>query len=1032
MSALRLTSLCLLFCIAFTGILRAQNINISGKVTDAVTGEALIGATITAKGSALGTTTNIDGQYRLQVPAQSILVASYTGYESQEQAIEGRTAIDFVLRESASSLQEVVVVGYGVQRKSQITGAISSVRNKDFKDQPVSNMANSIQGRVSGLNVATTSGTPGAGLLVSVRGNQNPLYVVDGIPLLSDNNSALSTSFNLQGENVGAGQSLSSISDINPNDIESVEILKDASAASIYGARAANGVVLITTKRGKQGKTEVVFNYFTGLQQPSRKIEFMKPAEFVALIEEARQNDLAIYEKDPSYFGPDFDASVLTEPLDNFDLSTGVETDWLDEVTRTAPISNYEVSLRGGGEKTRFFTSAGYYDQQGIVIENYYKRLNYRLNLDHDVNRRLTIGTTFNATVGQNRRSFNDNTYTGVITNALGASPLMPVYEEDGSYAAFEQYQASWLSDNPVKSAREIRAFTNNYRVLSTVYGEYALSPRLRFRSAWSGDASFIFDRQFKSPITADAEAVGGQAFEAGFRNLTWLNENTLNYTRQFGKHGLNLLAGFTAQRTQIDRNSSTGQGFPPGGLERVSSAAAIVAATSAGTAFSLVSFLGRINYDLSNRYLLTLTARADGSSRFSQNNRYGFFPSASAAWRISDESFFNKNLFTDLKIRLSYGLTGDQEIGDFQNIQFYGPSRYDGLPGIQLRNIADPDLSWQSNRMLNVGIDYEIKGGKFGGSLEFFKSNKNKLLSEDVIPGTTGFSTVTRNRGEVQNTGVELNLNAGLMRRSHFSWTLNVNATYVKNEIKDLSSDGIFLNAYNDLEATHILKIGEPIGSMIGVKFLGYDPQTGDAQFEDLNGDGVIDFDDSQIIGKALPSWFGGLTNVFSFGRFDASIFARFVAGNDVYNLIRSTVDNLGWSNEGGLSSVYANNPVRVRDRWRKPGDTGTAYGRASFINQNYYQNSSMFVEDGSFFRLQNLTIGYTIPGKALGSKLNKTFDNIRVYAEGQNLYVLTRYKGFDPEVSSNGGTVERTAGVDYGAYPQARTILLGVNVKF
>lgn len=1025
-------AVCLICVLLPLNSLLSQDISVTGKVTDAATGDVLIGATIAIKGTTTGTTADINGQYQIRVAPQGILVASYTGYEQVEMPVNGRTTLDLQLRESASRLEEVVVVGYGVQRKSQITGAISSVRNKDFKDQPVSNLANSIQGRVSGLNVATTSGTPGAGLLVSVRGNQNPLYVVDGIPLLSDNNSALSTSFNLQGESVGAGQSLSSVSDINPNDIESVEILKDASAAAIYGARAANGVVLITTKRGKQGKTEVAFNYSTGIQQPSRKIEFMDPAEFVALIEEARQNDLAIYEQDPTYFGPDFDASVLTEPLDNFDLTTGIQTDWLDEVTRNAPISNYEVSMRGGGEKTRFFSSASYFDQQGIVIENFFKRFNYRLNLDHEVTKKLTVGATLNTTFGRNRRSFNDNTYTGVITNALGASPLMPVYEPDGSYAAFESYQASWLSDNPVKSAKEIRAFTNNYRVLGTVYGEYALGPKLRFRSAWSGDASFIFDNQFKSPITADAEAVGGQAFEASFRNLTWLNENTLNFTQQFGKHGLNLLGGVTAQRTQIDRTSITGQGFPPGGLERVSSAANIIAGTSTGTAFSLLSFLGRVNYDFSNRYLLTLTARADGSSRFSKNNRYGFFPSASVAWRLSDEAFFNRNFFSDLKLRLSYGLTGDQEIGDFQNIRFYGPSRYDGLPGIQLRNIADPNLSWQNNRMLNVGIDYEIKGGRFSGSMEFFKSNKDRLLSEDVVPGTTGFATVTRNRGEVQNTGVELNLNANLIRRSKFGWTLNVNATYVKNEIQDLSSDGIFLNAYNDIEATHILKIGEPLGSMIGVKFLGYDPQTGDAQFEDLNNDGVIDFDDSQIIGKALPSWFGGLTNVFSFGRFDASIFTRFVAGNDVYNIIRSTTDNLGWSNEGGLSSVYANNPTRVRDRWRKPGDTGTAYGRASFINQNYYQNSSMFVENGAFVRLQNVTIGYTIPGRALGAKLNKTFDNIRLYAEGQNLFVATQYKGFDPEVSSNGGTVERTAGVDYGAYPQARTVLVGVNVKF
>jgi TonB-linked SusC/RagA family outer membrane protein len=751
----------------------------------------------------------------------------------------------------------------------------------------------------------------------------------------------------------------------------------------------------------------------------------------VDLIEEGRKNDLAIYEKDPTYFGPDFDPSVLTDPLENFDLSSGINTNWLDEVTRTAPISNYEISMRGGNEKTRFYTGASYFDQKGILIENFFKRFNYRLNLDHDVTKKLTIGTTLSTTFGKNRRSFNDNTYTGIITNALGASPLMPAYEADGTYAAFENYQVSWLSDNPVKSAKEIRAFTNNYRLLGTVYGEYAITPALKFRSSWSGDATFLFDNQFKSQLTADAGAVGGQAFEATFRNLTWLNENTLNFTKQYGKHGVNLLGGFTAQRTQIDRTSVTGQGFPPGGLERVSSAASIVGATSAGTAFSLASFLGRVNYDFNNRYLLTLTARADGSSRFSKSNRFGFFPSASVAWRLSDEAFFKRNFFTDMKLRVSYGLTGDQEIGDFQNISFYGPSRYDGQPGIQLRNIADPNLTWQNNRMLNVGLDYEIKDGKFGGSVEFFKSNKDRLLSEDVIPGTTGFATVTRNSGEVQNTGVEMNLNASLVRRHSFNWSVNLNATYVKNEIKSLTTDGILVGAYNDLEATHILQIGQPVGTMIGVKYLGFDPQTGDAMYDDLDGNGTIDLDDAQILGKALPDWFGGVTNTVSWKGFDASVFFRFVTGNNVYNLIRGTTDNLGWSNEGGLSSVYANNAARVLDRWRKPGDTGTEFGRASFINPNFFLNSSQYVENGSFLRLQNMTIGYTFKFKE-NSKGRKAFDHIRIYGEGQNLWVLTKYRGFDPEVSSNGGTVERTAGVDYGAYPQARTMLLGINVKF
>lgn len=996
---------------------------VTGKVTDAATGDPLIGATVLIKGQTKGDVTNLEGQFRILAQENDVLVVQYTGYQSQETPIGKRTTLDVALRETESQLEELVVVGYGVQRKSQITGAIASISSKDIKDQPVSNLAGSIQGRVTGLNVVTPSGTPGAGLLVSVRGNNAPLYVVDGIPLLSESNSALSTSFNTSGETVGQGQTISSVGDINPNDIESVEILKDASAAAIYGARAANGVILITTKRGKEGKTEVGFNYYTGIQKVARNIEFLSSQQWVDLIEEGRRNDLAKYYENPDYFGPGFDPTVLTEPLENFDLSSGINTNWLDEVTHKAPISNYELSLSGGKGKTHFFTSAGYFDQTGIVIENFYKRFNYRLNLDHQVNDKISLGSSVSTTFSRNRRSFNDDTYTGIITNALGASPLMPVYDENGDYAKFEDYQASWLSDNPVKSAKEIRAFTNTYRLLASVFGDYAITKDLKFRSSWSTDASFLFDNQFKSAITSDAEAVGGEAFEANFRNITWLNENTLNYSKRFGKHDLNLLGGATFQQTKIDISSATGQGFPPGGLERVSSAANIISATSAGGGFGLVSFLGRVNYGFADRYLFTLSGRSDGSSRFSKNNRFGFFPSAAFAWRVTGEPFFQQRLFSDMKLRVSYGLTGDQEIGDFQNVSFYTASRYDGLPGLQLRNLADPNLSWQSNKSFNIGLDYEIKGGRFSGALEFFNATKTRLLSQDIIQGTTGFSTVTRNSGEVQNLGVEFNLRAVALRRKDFRWDIMFNTTWLHNEIKKLSTDGVYLNAYSDLEATHILKVGQPLGSFIGLKYLGVDSETGDVMFEDTNGDGAIDYNDAQIIGKALPDWFGGITNTFTFGQFDVSLFTRFSQGNQVYNLIRSVTENLGYGNDGGLSSVYSNNTVNVLNRWKKPGDQAE-YGRASFVYPNFYQNSSQFVENGSFIRLQNLTVGWTIPGKILHGS--------RLYFEGQNLYLFSKYKGFDPEVSSNGGLADRTAGVDYGAYPQARTLLIGFNLKF
>ena len=1014
-----------ILAVLFSPSLQAQSLEIKGKVTD-TNQEPLIGATILVQGTEQGTITDINGNFQLKTDPKATLIISYTGFSSKIIVVGNQTVWNIMLEPEDLKLDEVVVIGYGSQRKSQITGAISSLKGKDIQDQPVSNLANSMQGRVAGLNVMSASGTPGAGLLVNVRGNNAPLYVVDGIPLLSESNSGLSTSFDLQGQNVGSGQTLSSISDINPNDIESIEVLKDASAAAIYGARAANGVILITTKRGKSGGQEASFNIYSGIQQIARPIKFMDSKEMVGLIEEARANDLAIFKEDPSYFGDNFDPSVLTDPLDNFDLSSEVNTNWLNEVSRLAPINNYEFSFRAGNEKTKYFTSLGYFDQQGVIIENYYKRFNYRLNLDHEINSRFKLGITFNTTYSKNRRSFNDNTYTGIITNALGASPLMPAYEEDGSYAGFEDYQANWLSDNPVKSAKEIRAFTNGYRALGTLAGEYKLSNKLYLKSSISADVHFNFDTQFKSPLTADAEAFGGASYEGNFRNVTWLNENTLHYSDTKNGNTLSLLGGVTMQRTQIDRSSALGQGFPPGALERISSAANIINATSEGTSFALLSFLSRINYDVKNRFLFTFTSRADGSSRFSKNNRFGFFPSGAVAWRISKEPFFNglKQVFSDFKIRMSAGLTGDQEIGDFQNITFYTASRYAGRSGYQLRNLADPDLTWQTNSMFNIGLDYEMADGKIGGSLEFFNSLKSNLLSEDLIPATTGFTSITRNGGEVQNVGLEFNINASLAKKEKFTWDVNFNATWIHNEIKSLNSDGVYLNAYDDLEATHILQIGHPVGSFLGLKYLGVDPETGDVQFEDFNEDGNIDYDDAQIIGKAMPDLYGGLTNVFKWKNLDFSIFSRFSLGNQVYNLIRGTTENLGWSNDGGLSSIYANNTLNVRDRWKKPGDEAE-YGRASFINLNLGLNSSQMVENASFFRIQNINAGYSLPSP-------KKFSSVRIYAEVQNLWILTSYKGFDPEVSSNGGLADRTAGVDYGAYPSARTFLMGLSLKF
>jgi TonB-linked SusC/RagA family outer membrane protein len=1010
----------------------AQSTELHGTVKDN-DGKPIAGATIVQAGTGKGGNSATDGTFTISVPSlNGIIEISCVGYTSRKIELGGKAEVAIVLQESRSQLGDVVVVGYGTQRKGSVTGAISSISNKDFKDQPVSNVAQSLQGKLAGVLVSSPSGTPGAGLLVSVRGANNPLYVVDGVPMISESNSSLSASYTTEGETVGEGQNLSSISDINPDDIESIQVLKDASSASIYGARAANGVVLITTKRGRNGKTEFGFNSFYGVQNVARKIPFLNSNEFVALEEDARQQDLKLYQTDPSRFDPAFDPAVLTNPLPE-SWKTGVNTNWLDQIFRSAPIANIQLSARGGNDKTKFFLSGNYFDQTGIVIENYYKRANFRLNIDNKVSDKVTIGANTSFTYGKNRRSFNDDTYTGVVTNALGASPLMPVYNNDGSYSNYSDYQASWLSDNPVKSAKEIKAFTNNYRFLGTVFADVEIVKALKFRTAFTADYSALGDDQFFDPITSDGEAVGGKAIKGNYKSLTWLSENTLNYNNTFGKNHLNLLGGFSVQSSRYEKTGIRAQGFPAGsGLSNISSASTITGASALNYGWGLVSLLARANYDYDGKYLISLSGRYDGSSRFDPSGRWGVFPAVSAGWVLTKEKFLaDSKWLTNLKFRFSYGLTGDQEIPEFQYLAYWTPSRYDGIPGLRPTNLGNSALTWQRNKMLNAGADFELFNGKFSGSLEYYKGNRTQLLAQALLPATSGFPSFTTNSGNIQNSGVEFSLNAYLVKHKKFSWNMGINASYIKSKIISLYRDGELLSAYSDLFPTHILKVGQAPGSFWGVKYEGVDVQTGDPKFQDLNKDGVIDDNDQQILGKAAPDYFGGWNNDFKYKNFDFSVVTQWSLGNKVYNLIRSTYQTLGWSDAGwdgnnDLYQVYANNASIVKKRWEKPGDV-TDIPRASLIFPNYKQNSSQFIENASFFRIRTVNLGYTIRPQN-----KKAFNSLRIYVQAQNLWVFTSYYGFDPEVSSNGGAADKTAGVDYAAYPPARTITFGVNFNF
>jgi TonB-dependent starch-binding outer membrane protein SusC len=1043
--------LCLVFLLGHSVQAQDGFFKVVGEILDK-SGQSVPFANVVLKGSIVGVNADRDGRFILNVADKnSTIVISSIGYQTQEVPLEGKNSVNVILEEELSQLGEAVVVGYGSQKKSVVTGAISSIKNKDFRDQPVANIASSMQSKVSGVLVSTPSGTPGAGLLVSIRGTSNPLYVIDGIPIVSESNTALSTSYDLSGNELGQSQNISSIADLNPNDVESIEILKDASAASIYGVRAANGVVLITTKRGSSEKTEFGVSHYTGLQKAYRTPQFLSSSELYNLVEDARQQDLAKYKANDTIFGKDFDPEYLTNPLPAHWKGT-TNTNWLDEIFRTAPINNTEVYARGGNTKTRFHISGNAFDQKGIMLNSGYKRYAGRINLDHRVNEKFSIGNTLNLTRSENQRVFNDDTYSGILTNAQGADPLMAPYLNDGSYTSIDNTRynivgkdslqiidnhTNWLSDNILKSSNEISAHTQSSRILGSVFGEYRLGSKLKFKSSWSLDYTNLNDRQHWSPNTTDGGTVGGRSIFATFNNTTWLGENFLTYkTAILEDHHLDLTAGMSLQKSQSLRSNIIGEGFPNGaGLQLIGNAATIVNAKVTSTQWALMSYVARANYDYKDKIILAASVRVDGSSRFNADNRYATFPSLSVGYRFvktSDDPNVLQKL-SDLKFRASYGLTGDQEIGDFRNRELWGSANYLGKSGLRQQNIADPTLGWQQNTMLNAGFDFEFLKGKYGGSIEAFKANKKKLLSEVIVPGTTGFPTIARNVGELQNTGVEFQLFGTLINTGKLRFTVNANATYLKNKIVSLAKDGELLYAYNDIAATHVLKVGQPLGTFWGIKSLGVNKETGDMEYEDLNGDGTIDSQDGQIIGHAYPKVFGGLNFVINYKKLDITVANSFSLGNQVYNYNRYFMGNMGWANDGWneetkqLDQIYINTTKFWADkRWQKPGDV-TDVPRASLVNQTYIETNSAFIEDASFWKIRTINIGYTVRPER-----KRVFDQARIYAQVQNPFVFTKYSWFDPEVSSTGGGQDKTAGIDNATYPQARTTTIGINVTF
>ena len=1005
------------------------NVPVTGRVTDGQ-GQPLPGVTVLAKGTTIGTASNGDGTFLINVPENSVLIFSYVGYVRQEVTISGaNSAIDIKLLEDSQSLNEVVVVGYGTQERGSVTGAVASVSGRNIASQPVADAAQAIQGRAAGVTVTQNSGAPGGAGGTSVRvrgvtsaGNNAPLYVVDGFPLPSGDENQLNS--------------------LNPNDIESIDVLKDASATAIYGLRAANGVVIITTKRGKAGTASVTIDAYRGVQTVWKHLDLLNAKEYATINNESRLaagKPLLDKLRDPSALGDG--------------------TDWQKAVFRpTAVIQSYNLTALGGSDKVRYAATAGYFQQDGTLNGSNFERFTLRLNGDIQANKYIKIGNSLALTHFSERQLFTDNTEFGVLNNVLQAPPTLPVFNPDATW--YEPKEADGYGEpNPVQQSLVTNSSFTRNRVLTTLYAEVEPIKGLRFRTNVGADLIFDYSRSFTPGLpnsTIYTQEKSGSNYSTAY-NPSYLIENTLSYDHLFaGKHQVTLLLGQSAQEFNYSNLQGGRSGYANNALQELNSGPINDASGNSGTSSQarLASYFGRVNYEFGGKYLFSATLRRDGSDAFALGRKFGVFPGVSAGWRISEEDFLRGNpTVSNLKIRAGYGKVGNPlNAGRFAylttiNSRITYPFGQDGAinTGAAPTRTNNADLQWEDNVQYNLGIDAGFKADRFSVSLDLYNRRSPNLISSippTLVSGT--YEALPTNAISSYNRGIDLSLTSRNLvgDAGKLTWTTNVIFSAYKTRIDDLGRATPFNGALNRNQVPLVrFDAGQPFGSFYGyvadgliqspeelaalnanAAAIAKDPKmvyqnsgtaAGDIKFKDLNGDGRITADDRTFIGNPSPDFTYGLTNTVTWHGFDLTVFLQGAQGNDVYNLNRVYT-------EGGLYG-NGNSSSRVLGRWTGPGtSTDVPRAVAGDPNQNL-RVSSYFVEDASYMRVKLLTIGYNVP-KALLRYVGG--QSLRVYVTGQNLLTFTNYKGFDPEI---GGT-----GIDRGIYPQSRVFLGGLSMGF
>ncbi len=996
--------------------LNAQT-TIKGKVVTAEN-TPLARVTVTIKNTTVSSFTSDDGTFSITGKTPFTLVFTSVGFSPAEQVVTKADDITVTLSTKDNNLDGVVVVGYGTQSKKTVTGAISSVSADEIKNIPMPSPDQLLQGRSSGVTVTASSGEPGTAVMVRVRGatsinaSSDPLYVIDGVPIVPQ--SLASNSF---------GQPTNPMADLNPSDIESMEILKDASATAIYGARAANGVILITTKRGKNGKPVVNLSTYFGSGKPWKDPLDLRVTgpQFEMLQNEGRAQDWI-----DTYGSLDaLNASGKPYKPLYANPESAPDYDWLTPIMQTAGLYNVDASVAGGNDRIKYLVSGNLFEQEGIIRPADFTRKSFRTNLDFKASDKLKFGTSLFYSHGTRNRSQNGNNINSSLANSFFYPADQPLYNADGSYNKF-------IWESPIAVANETDYLMTTDRFLGNFFGDYTILPGLAFRSNWSIDYSYILENNYSNTLLNAGASVGGSASNSVIRDFNWINENTLTYQFKLGgSNSFNLLAGNTVQTNTYNITSASGTGFP-GNSFRTIAAAATKNSTANESQWAISSWFGRLIYDWEKKYMFTANFRYDGSSRFGANHRWGFFPSVSAGWAMNRENFMKDVSFiNEFKWRASYGITGNQSgIGNFASLGLWGGERggyrggggpgpastaaYVDYPGFAPVQLANPDLKWETTAQFDIGLDVALLDSKIRLSLDYYNKQTSDMLLAVPVPRSIGYNTLLQNYGEMQNKGFELSIGATPVATRDFTWDVNFNISRNNNLIKKLAAPiNVATREYIRMEEGH------PMFSFYVHEQLGVDPKTGDIIWN-TGDDGVFNINTDRIIidKSAWPKFQGGFNNTLTYKNVDLNVFFQYSYGNSVFNYNRYFFEHGGTRTTG-----YS---AQQLDRWQKPGDI-TDIPRMGTKNYNNNFRPSRHVEDASYLRLKNVSLGYNLPS-SVASKIKAS--KIRVYVSGQNVLTFTKYTGFDPEVS--GGGSETIQGIDLGVMPQLRTFMGGINLTF